>query len=140
MSRIKRFGIGLATVVMTGVPPAIAQPIFENWNTETCGFTRTATFGIDQTTLIERIEIWYNWRSGETRTSYTASVDGQVAFSGTLVRAECDAYQRSWCIGRDQPGKELAPGDYTIRTPRAAICQNAASDGDGFVRVFGRPR
>jgi hypothetical protein len=110
MSRINRFGFGIAAAITSGVLPAIAQPIFENWNTATCAFTDTAILDIQQPARIERVEIWYNWRSGEPPLSYTASLNGQVAFSGTLLRAECNPYQSTWCIARDDSQRGTRPG------------------------------
>jgi hypothetical protein len=40
----------------------------------------------------------------------------------------------------DQPGAELAPSLYTIRAASARICQNSASGGRGFIRIFGGPQ
>lgn len=120
------------------VLPTVAQsPLFDNWNRGACGVTRTAAFVVDQETRLERLELWYNWLPNEASLSYTASFNNQAAFSGALVRAECDTYQPAWCVGRGEPGVDLSPGIYIIRTQRAAICQNAVSRGVGFVRVFG---
>lgn len=139
MSRIKWFSCGVLAGVLTGASalPAIAQPMFENWNTAACGFTDVATLAVDQPTHLDRVEFWYKWGPNETAVAYTALRDGQVVFSGNMVRAECDPYQRAWCVARDEPAMDLAPGVYTFRTPRAAICQNAGSRGEGMLRAFG---
>jgi hypothetical protein len=119
--------------------PAAAQPILEIWNTAACGLTGTATFTVEQPIRLDRVEFWYNWRTSETAASYTILLDNEAVLDGTLVRADCDAYQRAWCIARAEPRTILPPGAYTFRTQRAAICQNAGSGAQGFVRAYGAP-
>jgi hypothetical protein len=139
MSRIARFSYGVLTgaLTVTSALPLMAQQIYENWNTAACAFTDAAAFDLEQPTHLDRVEIWYNWAPNETAVPYNLSLDGQAVFSGSLARAECDPNQQAWCIARGEPGIDLAPGAYTVRTQRAAICQNAASNGEGFVRAFG---
>jgi hypothetical protein len=68
---------------------------------------------------------------------FTASVGGEVMEEGELTRAECDPNQAAWCVARLEAGVEIEPGTYTFRTERAAICQNRASGGNGFICAYG---
>jgi hypothetical protein len=113
-----------------------AAQIAEIWNTANCDFTDTAMLTLDRPTNLNRIEVWYKWQPNET-VSYTLSLNGKTIRSGSLVRGECDAYQRDWCIAADQINMNLAPGTYLLRTRRAGICQNSGSGGKGFIRAFG---
>jgi hypothetical protein len=138
-SRSKRAPLHLIALALAGAIalPAAAQPLLEIWNTAGCGLTGEATFTVDQPIRLDRIEVWYNWRANETAVPYTTLLDNKAVSSGTLTRADCDPFQRAWCIARDEPQTVLPAGAYTFRTQRAAICQNAGSGGHGFLRVFG---
>jgi hypothetical protein len=114
----------------------VAQQAFNNWNSDACGYTDLATFTLDRAIRVQRIDIWFNWRAGESSIRYKAMRDGTPLAEGELARAECDPYQASWCVARVEPRAELESGVYTFRTDRAGICQNSASGGQGFVRVF----
>ena len=127
----------LTFLLCVAAVPALAQQLYNNWNTAACGVTDVATLTIQRPVRIERIDIWYRWRPNETTARYTASLGSEVIAEGELARAECDPYQAAWCVARVEPGADMEPGTYTFRTERAAICQNAGSGGRGFIRAYG---
>ena len=118
-------------------PPAAAQQLFDNWNVGACNVTDVATLTIERPVRLQRIDIWYNWRSNESTARYTASLGGEVIAKGELARAECAPNQAAWCVARVEFGTDIEPGTYTYRTERPAICQNADSGGQGFIRAYG---
>jgi hypothetical protein len=86
---------------------------------------------------LSRIDLWFNWQAGERSVTYTVSADGQAFGGGTLTRGDCDPYQGAWCVARDAPDIDLAPGRYEIRAARAGLCQNGGSGGAGFIKAYG---
>jgi hypothetical protein len=117
--------------------PPVEQQLVSVWNPETCGFTNTAALTVSAPTRLTRLDLWYKWNPDETQVAYTLVSNGQTVFSGSLQRAECDAYQTSWCVARDTPNVDLAAGSYQVQVGREAICQNTASQGAGFIKAFG---
>lgn len=113
------------------------QQIADNWNTGGCGLTDRVTLSLNKPTHLDRVDLWYHWGPNETSVPYSLIHNGQIVSNGTLIRAECDRYQAAWCVARGQLGSDLAAGVYTFRTQRAAVCQNAGSGGQGFVRAYG---
>jgi hypothetical protein len=120
--------------------PATAQQLLDNWNTDACGFTDVVAFSLDRTTYIQRIDIWYRWGANEASVRYSIWQNGAAIAEGNLARADCDPYQPAWCIARLEAGADLNPGTYVLRTAHARICQNAGSQGQGFIRAFGAKR
>jgi hypothetical protein len=123
-----------------GVAVATAQPdkIYDNWNTDACGYTDRAPLDLQAPAHLQRLEVWYHWRGQESAVAYTLSRGGQTVRSGMLLRADCDPYQDAWCVARDAVDLDLGRGLYIIRTERPRVCQNAGSGGSGFVKAFGR--
>jgi hypothetical protein len=120
--------------------PGAAQQLLDNWNTAACGVTDVASFTLDIPINLQRIDLWYRWSSKETSAPYSVSRNGVAIAEGNLVRADCDPYQPAWCVARVEAGADLDPGAYVIRTARPRICQNAGSQGQGFIRLFGSTR
>ena len=121
-----------------GASAAPQRQLANIWNPQGCAFTDRSPLSLARATRLDRIELWYNWAAREATSAYEiVSASGQVAARGTLSRDSCDPYQASWCVAADAPGITLPAGDYTIRTPRARICQNGASGGQGFIRAWG---
>src|SRR6185503_18923073 len=137
MPRARRRFVYLTALMCTAAAPASAEQLFDNWNTGACGFTDIASFTIDRSFRVQRIDVWYRWRRNETAVRYTAMRGNEVIANGELARTECDPYQEAWCVARVEPNVRLEPGTYTFRTERARICQNAASGGLGFIRAYG---
>ena len=102
-----------------------------------CGVTDTATLDLDRPTHLTRVDIWFRWQSDESSVGYTVTSGGEQVGGGTLQRAECDPYQGAWCVARDTPDVDLAPGRYEFRTARRGVCQNSGSDGAGFIKAYG---
>lgn len=117
-----------------------SRMVFDNWNTSGCDMTDTSEFTLDRPVRVDRIEIWYRWRTREGSVGYMLSKDGQTLRSGVLTRGDCDPYQEKWCVATDRIGLWLHPGTYLIRTDRPRICQNPESNGYGFVKVYGSRR
>lgn len=108
------------------------------WNPQGCGFSDRSPLTLSAATRIDRIDIWYNWTAGEASSPFDIlSASGQPVARGTLVRDSCDPYQSAWCVGTASPSITLPAGSYVVRTPRARICQNAASGNRGFIRAWG---
>lgn len=119
-------------------PSASPPELVSVWNTRGCGFTDTSNLPLSRPTRIDRIDLWYNWSAREASSPYEIMrPNGQAVAAGTLTRDSCDPYQATWCVGTASPGITLPPGSYLVRTPRARICQNAASKGAGFIKAWG---
>jgi hypothetical protein len=128
--------VGLSLVCGT----ATAQQIYDNWNTDACGFTDRAGFIVQGPTRLTAIELWYRWGHNESEVGYQLFHNGRLVKSGELMRAGCDPYQERWCSARANVGAELPPGQVQIRTARARLCQNGGSGGEGFIHAFGMIR
>lgn len=114
------------------------QQLADTWNPQGCGFTDSSQFALSRSTRLDRIDLWYNWSSGETSTSFTlVGAAGQVFAQGALRRDSCDPYQGAWCVGTASPQVVLPAGRYRVVAGRARVCQNAASGGTGFIRAWG---
>lgn len=137
-SRLKQFWLTAATLAF--VVPAAAQAIFENWNGEACATTNVAMLTLDRATYVERIDLWFQWRDGESAVRYSVSHNGAPFAEGDLARAECDPNQRAWCVARVEPNADLDAGVYRFRTAEPRVCQNASSGGQGFIRAYGAAR
>lgn len=130
----------LCAAMFATVAPAAAQVISQNWNGEACSLTDVATLALDRATNVRRIDLWFNWRGGETAVHYSVSHNGAPFAEGDLARAECDPNQAAWCVARVEPNAALEAGVYEFRTARPGVCQNAGSGGQGFIRAFGAAR
>lgn len=126
---------------VTSVPKqvsAIGEQVAEIWNSAGCGYTDSSPLQLASLTTINRLDLWYNWASGESSTGYEIlAPDGSVVHRGTLERKSCDPYQQSWCVAGDTPGVTLPRGNYRVRVPRERVCQNSASNGRGFIQAWG---
>ena len=136
--RYARWSFAILTALMcTAGVPASAQPLFDNWNTQACNVTEYTGFVVPRPTLVRRIDIWFRWNANETSVGYAVARNREVVATGELSRAECDPHQAAWCVARVEPNIELEAGDWIFKTDRPGICQNAGSQGVGFIRVFG---
>ena len=133
-------GIILATSLSLICGTATAQQIYDNGNTDACGFTNRAAFELQGPTRLTAIELWYRWGRSESEVNYTLFHEGERVKSGRLVRGSCDTYQEAWCQARANVGVELPAGLVEVRTARGKVCQNAGSGGNGFIKAFGMSR
>jgi hypothetical protein len=136
--------IGAAVLTCVAPSGADAQPgqhhertLADNWNTAACGLTGRAELDLATPARLTRLDLWYHWNPGESSVAYSIDANGRAVGAGTLRRAECDAYQKSWCVARDTPNLQLSAGRFQIRAARAGVCQNAGSGGSGFIRAYG---
>ncbi|MFI4949028.1 MAG: hypothetical protein ACHQC9_09530 [Alphaproteobacteria bacterium] len=127
--------VGLSLVTSA----AGAQQIYNNWNTDACGFTDHASFILQVPTRLTSIELWYRWGSNESDVDYELFHNGVPVKTGRLMRADCDPYQESWCSARGNVGADLPPGQVVVRTARGKVCQNGGSGGQGFIHAYGMP-
>lgn len=132
---LNRFAL-LMTLLCLPVASASAQQFVNNWNTDACGLTDSATINVSQPVHLSRLELWYNWQSNESSVGYIVSFNGQQIGTRTLTRADCDPYQAAWCVAKDAPDTDLSAGTYTFRTAQPRVCQNAGSGGQGFIRAY----
>jgi len=120
---------------------AVSAPsvtIYEAWNSAGCGFTDSAALPLGEPVRLDRIQLWFNWRAGETSAPFVLLKDGVQIAQGQLSRGDCDPYQAAWCNAEADIGiRRLAPGDYTVQVAIARVCQNAGSNGRGFIRAWG---
>lgn len=115
-----------------------SEQVASIWNSGGCGYTDASPLQLSGLTRLNRLDIWYNWASGENSTRYEIlAPDGSTVHRGTLERKSCDPYQQSWCVAGDNPGITLPRGNYRVRVPRERICQNGASSGRGFIQAWG---
>jgi len=114
------------------------QQVVDIWNTAGCGYTDRASFEIDRPMFLSRVQLWVDWDKvpGSDVTDYRVTFDGQPAGGGLLRRGDCDPYQSNWCTADDAPKVKLMPGRYVVRMGHQAICQNAGSGGQGFIRAW----
>ena len=132
--------IALAVGLSLGCGTASAQQIYNNWNTEACGFTDRAGFRLREPTRLTAIELWYRWGPRESEVGFEVLIDGRPVKEGRLMRADCDPYQEAWCGARGNVGVSLPPGYVEIHTERGKICQNPRSGGAGFIHAYGLER
>jgi hypothetical protein len=135
-----RLAFCLATALTLVSGTASAQEIYNNWNTDACGFTDHAGFKLQGPTRLTSIELWYHWGRNESEVDYALFHDGRLVTRGRLMRAACDPYQEKWCEARANVGVDLPPGFVEIRAARGKLCQNDGSRGEGFIHAFGMPR
>ena len=129
------------SVGLTLVSGAVfGQQIYNNWNTDACGFTDRAGVDLDGPTRLNAVELWYRWGHQESEVGYALFLDGRFVRNGRLMRADCDPYQEAWCGARGSVGVDLPPGHVDIRVARGKVCQNAGSNGEGFIHVYGMQR
>ena len=154
MTQVRSFSLvlfGSLAFAALAAPAALGQPdsrggpphsrkVFDNGNTAACEMTDTAAFRLERPSRIDRLELWYRWRSSEESVPYTLSRHGRVVRSGVLVRGNCDPYQEKWCEAVDRFDLQLDEGKYVVRTERPRVCQNAGSGGNGFVKVYASHR
>ncbi len=62
--------------------------------------------------------------------------DGDEVYQGIFQRYKCDTYQPQWCMGIKQINKDFKAGEYEVVAEEEKVCQNAASDGDGYIKVY----
>lgn len=131
----------LAAIASLAVAKASAaeEVLFENWNRSTCAYTNLSVFVLDAPAKVSRIELWYDWAADPAPPFLLWNGEGKVVLRGTLARGDCDPNQRTWCQARaDLRGGGLSAGSYMVQVGGARQCRNAASGGNGFVRVVGQ--
>lgn len=138
MNKLRVLAVFVASLATSAAGTA-QDKLFENWNTDACGYIESATFELHTPAHLDQIQVWYHWRGRESSVPYTLWHDSQAIRTGVLYRAECDPFQEAWCVARDSVDLDVGPGAYMVRTERQRVCQNGASGGGGFVRVFGYP-
>ena len=133
----RRLLMVMAAVVATAGVPAYAQQFFDDWNSAACGSTDVAMLTVERPIRLQRVDIWYRWRPNETTVHFRRR---SAAKSSKKANCLAPSATRSRRLGASpvlEAGAEIEPGIYTFRTARAAICQNRASGGNGFIRAFG---
>ena len=118
-------------------PNRRAVAVSDNWNGEACQLTDKARFRVTAPTRLTDLDLWYNWRRGETAPAFMLLTGDSVVAQGQLERGACDPQQAMWCNAHAPLAVDVGPGDYEVVTPDARICMNAHSRGVGFVRVKG---
>lgn len=118
----------------------VGQQIYNNWNTDACGYTDRAGVDLGGPTRLNSVELWYRWGRHESEVGYALFHDGRFVRRGRLMRAACDPYQEAWCGARGSVGVDLPPGHVEICVDRGKVCQNAGSNGEGFIQAYGMPR
>ena len=113
-----------------------AQVTADNFNTATCSYTNFATIDASRPMFLNKFQLWVDWDRVPGQLRYSVALDGRNIGGGQLQKGSCDPYQTHWCIAEDSPNVKLTPGRYAIRLGADAICQNAGSGGEGFIRVF----
>ena len=111
-------------------PPPIrrVKQLIDSFNGQACELTNAARFTLQSATQITNIEVWYNWRVGETVTPFELVGETQVIARGQLARGACDAAQGQWCTASASVAIEAPAGSYAVRTMRGGrLCQNADS-------------
>lgn len=109
--------------------------IYDNWNKGGCGYTDLIRVTLDRDQSVGRARTWISWPQGVSTAPYTLLRDGVPVRSGTFTRNSCDPYQPAWCEGVDDWNLTLEGGSYVIVTGLARVCQNGASDGNGFLSL-----
>lgn len=122
----------------TPTDPSSAELFTDNWNVATCDRTDTATLDIARPLHLDRFELWMKWSTSEGSAPYRVTFEGTDIGGGILHRGECDPIQGEWCVGADTPDVDLSEGQYDITINHEAICQNTGSNGEGFIRAWGR--
>ena len=117
--------------------PSQSAEFADNWNTAVCALTDLATLGVKHAIHLDRFDLWIKWPAGTRSMPYSVSYEGNDIGGGTLRRGACDPNQAAWCVGSDRPDADLGPGTYDIRIDHEAICQNARSGQEGFIRAWG---
>ena len=113
-----------------------AQVTADNFNPARCDYTDFATIEANRPMFLNKFQLWVDWDRVPADLRYRVALDGRDIGGGRLERGQCDPYQTHWCNAEDSPNVKLVPGRYTIRLEADAICQNAGSNGEGFIRVF----
>ena len=127
------------TAQPTRTPPSAgrAVSVSDNWNGDACQLTDRARFKVTAPTRLTDLDLWYNWRAGETAPAFMLTAGANVVAQGQLERGACDPQQAAWCNAHAQVDVDAGPGVYDVMTPDKRICMNARSHGVGFVRVKG---
>ena len=118
-------------------PNRRAVTVSDNWNGDACQLTDKARFRVPAPTRLTDLDLWYNWRQGETAPAFMLTTGDNVVAQGQLARGACDPIQAAWCNAHAQIAVDAAPGNYEVMTPDARVCMNARSHGIGFARVKG---
>ena len=121
----------------TPPPNRRAVTVSYNWNGDACQLTNKARFRVTAPTQLTDLDLWYNWRQGETAPAFMLVTGDKVVAQGQLARGACDPIQATWCSAHAQIAVDAAPGNYDAMTPDARVCMNARSRGIGFARVKG---
>ncbi|MFH1170919.1 MAG: hypothetical protein V1778_00035 [bacterium] len=100
-----------------------------------CSYTNTSTWTLPQSLTVSKIQLWYNWQSGETSLPVTVKKDGADFATFTAVRGACDPYQATWCNADYAINKIFPAGTYTTAIANAYQCLKPG--GTGTVRLYG---
>ncbi|MCX6612865.1 MAG: BACON domain-containing carbohydrate-binding protein [Acidobacteria bacterium] len=122
------------TIVQIG---GVESKLFDIGNIAGCSTINHSEFTLAGNSFVNRVDVWYKFNLNEFSVPYTLLQGTQTLKTGTLVKNSCDTYQPNWCIARATLGAVMPAGEYRINVPNSQICQNAGSQGKGFVSVFG---
>ncbi len=117
--------------------PKTGRVIQDVWNPGGCGLTGTASVRLQNDAVVQRIVTWYQWQSSQQSTrAEVYDANGAVVVLGPMQRGSCDSRETSWCEGILTVGRTMRAGVYYLQATPPRICQNAQSNGQGFVRVY----
>ncbi len=131
--------VGTAKSQTVATLPAGAVPItlYNNFNSNACSLTSSASLPLSKDAYVSRLEVWYQWAQNETAVNYTVSSGGATVGQGTMTRSACDPIQTAWCVA-DAPIFATWPAStYTVTLSKAQVCQNSQSSGKGFLNLTG---
>lgn len=118
--------------------PVKDDVLLEVTNIYGCSYTNTINFQLAQDSHVTKWRTWYNWEQNEEKIEYALKKDGELVHQGQLLRKDCDTYQKQWCQASDLNfDKDLTKGNYEVSVPQKRICQNSASQNQGFITIMG---
>ena len=114
------------------------KALYQESNPYVCAYTSEAPFSLREKSLVEKISIWYDsGLAGDTVAYSLFNERGEQVYRGLFEKGDCDPYQTRWCRGNSELNFCLPAGNYYVEIDSDAICQNAVSDGKGFITVYG---
>lgn len=110
--------------------------VLDNWNRGHCSMTSQARFDLSSETFVAKLVTWYNWDDGQhAAAAGLYDPQGRVIVQRNIRRGGCDEYQPNWCEGIMEVRQTLSAGSYMLEVSPGRICNNAASNWEGFIRV-----
>ena len=106
-------------------------------NIYACRFTDTSRFTLGRSAYVYRMSIWYHWSPSEKAVPFVLYHNGKVFLKGYFLKGNCDRYQRMWCGGEFYPQRVFPRGNYVLKVARRKLCQNARSNHNGFITLWG---